>query len=89
VPEIRIMRERCVACGDCVSLCPQSGPGAHAPVLVGREGGEVGVENSEGCIACFSCVEFCRSAAITITNAELGPEGQPAIYPTRPTSRII
>jgi ferredoxin len=87
--EIRIIRERCVACGDCVSHCPQSRPEAVDPVLVARDGGEVGVESSEGCIACFTCAEFCRSAAIVITGAELGTEGQPVIYPTRPASRII
>jgi formate hydrogenlyase subunit 6/NADH:ubiquinone oxidoreductase subunit I len=89
VVDIRIMRERCVACGDCVDLCPQSGPGREFPVLVVDESGEVSVASSEGCIACFSCCEFCRSAAITITNAEGGLDGQPDIYPTRPTSRII
>jgi Fe-S-cluster-containing hydrogenase component 2 len=87
--DIRIMRERCVACGDCVDLCPQSGAGHELPVLVADDSGEVRVANSEGCIACFSCCEFCRSSAITITSAEAFQDGQPDIYPTRPASRII
>lgn len=89
LPEIRVLRERCVACGDCVRLCPQSGADSVSPVLVFQEGRDVSVEGAEGCIGCFTCVEFCRAAAIVITNAGSSPAGQLSLYPTRPVSRII
>jgi NAD-dependent dihydropyrimidine dehydrogenase PreA subunit len=89
MPEIRVISERCVACGDCVGLCPQSGGDVEPPVLVVAESGTVEVADPQGCIFCFTCVEFCRSAAITITGSPTGAEGQPDVYPTRPVSRII
>jgi ferredoxin len=89
LPEIRVLRERCVACGDCVRLCPQSGPDAQSPVLVLDDGRDVSVEDAEGCIGCFTCVEFCRAAAIVISNVGSSPAGRLSLYPTRPVSRII
>lgn len=88
VPEIRVMRERCVLCGDCVTLCPQSGEEAEGPVLA-IEDGEVRVLAREGCIACFSCVEFCRAAAIVVSREYHTRDDQPEIHPSRPSSRII
>jgi len=89
MPDIRVIKERCVACGDCVELCPQSGDGTASPVLVIAPGGDAAVASAEGCIACFTCVEYCRSAAITIAGSQGNHHGQPDIYPTRPVSRII
>lgn len=89
MPEIEVARERCVACGDCVALCPQSGNGVEMPVLVLSEIGQIEVARQEGCICCFTCVEFCRSAAITISGAPPAADGQPEVYPTRSISRII
>ena len=89
MPDIHVNVERCVACGDCVALCPQSGSVVELPVLVVADTGLVEVADREGCIGCFTCVEFCRSAAITITGAPPAADGQPEVYPTRPISRII
>lgn len=89
MPEIKVLRERCVACGDCVELCPQSGKGCPAPVLVLAEAGEAKVVGPAGCIGCYTCVEYCRAAAIVITEGAHQTDAQPAIYPTRPVSRII
>lgn len=90
VPEIRIMWERCVRCGDCVELCPQSGPGAEEPVfMIERAGTEVRLAHIENCIACFTCVEFCRAAAITIAQDFQPDEDQLELYKTRPAGRII
>ncbi len=86
--EIRLVRERCVRCGDCVRLCPQSGKGAEKPVLVIGEGGEVTVESGEGCIACFTCVEFCRAAALFISGAVTNEDHMDA-FPARPQNRIV
>jgi len=87
--EIAVVVERCVNCGDCVNLCPQSGDEAASPVLTMAESGAVEVAEAAGCIGCFTCVEFCRAAAITISGVPAPANGQPDVYPTRPVSRII
>ena len=90
VPEIRIMRERCVGCGDCLTLCPQSGPDAADPVFLAEpEGQGVRVAHNESCFACMTCVEFCRASAIVMTHEPPTTEGQPDLHPTRPASKII
>jgi Fe-S-cluster-containing hydrogenase component 2 len=89
MPEIRVLKERCVSCGDCVKACPQSGPDKSSPVLELTEGFEVVVLDTEGCICCFTCVEYCRASAITISNAPGGQQTAGGLYPTRPASRII
>lgn len=88
VPDIKIVRERCVKCGDCVLLCPQSGEGVDEPVLVLAEGGEVVVGRREGCIACYTCVEFCRAAALFVYHADTHEDEFDA-FPARPTNRIV
>lgn len=90
VPDIKILKERCVGCGDCVRLCPQSGEGVDFPVLgFDKEAGEVRVENREGCFTCYTCVEFCRAAAIVIYHEHRTYSEQPELYPERPVNRII
>jgi NAD-dependent dihydropyrimidine dehydrogenase PreA subunit len=90
MPDIEIILERCVACGDCVEICPQSGRESASPVLARDGDGRPQVGDSAGCISCLSCVEFCRAVAITITGVEdLLPDRQPEVYPSRPVSRII
>ena len=90
VPEIKVMSERCVLCADCIRLCPQSGGDTDYPVFViDSEDGRVRVAHSENCIACFTCVEFCRAAAIVMAQDLQAIEGQPDLYPARPSNRII
>jgi formate hydrogenlyase subunit 6/NADH:ubiquinone oxidoreductase subunit I len=88
LPDIRIMRERCVFCGDCVRLCPQSGGGTDHPVF-SDSGGEVVIESRESCIACFTCVEFCRASAIVISLGPGAHDDIPAVFPARPFDRIV
>ncbi|MBU1672499.1 MAG: 4Fe-4S binding protein [Actinobacteria bacterium] len=88
VPDIKVIKERCVACGDCITLCPQSGEGSTSPVLDMGEG-TVAVLDYEACIACYTCVEYCRAAAIHIVQEASGHEGQPDLYLTRPVNRIV
>lgn len=89
-PEIRVLRERCVACGDCLKLCPHSGEGVTDPVLV-IEGdpAEVVVKNRRNCISCHTCVEYCRATAIFISGDLKPQEDQPAVLPSRPLNRIV
>ena len=64
--------KRCVGCGECIVVCPQSQPGASVPVLVSPGPGEIPVvAHSENCIQCFSCVDVCRASAITFEGAHL------------------
>lgn len=85
---LRIDDERCVACGDCVEVCPQSGDGPVAALIL--ESGRPRVGDGAACIRCYTCVEFCRAAAIRISGAD-GPraEGGLSIYPDRLAARII
>lgn len=90
VPEIRILRERCRHCGDCVTLCPQSGPGVDRPVFTSAgEGTDVRISHVEGCISCFTCVEFCRAAAIVVLAGERWRDGMPELTSGRPEDRFM
>lgn len=74
-PGFKIMRDaqRCIACYECVILCPQSGEDKPNPVLVYPK--ELGhppeVHCIENCIQCMTCWDFCRSQAITFENHHL------------------
>ncbi len=88
--EMRIMRERCVHCGDCLELCPQSGPGNDRSIFsISGEGADVRVSHVENCIACYTCVEFCRAAAITIAQDFRPLDVEIAIRRSRPANKII
>lgn len=55
---------RCIACWECVDLCPQT-KGTQYPVF---ERGERAprVANPGSCLGCLTCVENCRSMALTL-----------------------
>lgn len=55
MPSILIISERCVGCGDCVDVCPQSEKGM--PGVLTNDAGTTRVADSDACIACFTCVE--------------------------------
>ncbi len=71
-PDFRIVRdaERCIACYECVIVCPQSGEGKRHPVLAHpRETGKPPeVVNIQNCIQCMTCWDLCRAQAITFYN---------------------
>lgn len=90
MPEIRIIRERCRHCGDCITLCPQSGPGVKRPVFTSAgEGTDIRISHVEACISCLTCVEFCRAAAVVVVADEQHQEDMPALVPGRPEDRIM
>lgn len=62
--------ERCIACYECVIVCPQSGDGKPNPVLVRpAEAGKQPVINCiDNCIQCMTCWDICRAQAITFVN---------------------
>ncbi len=61
---------RCIACYECVIVCPQSGEGRRHPVLAypREEGHPPEVVNIQNCIQCMTCWDFCCAQAITFEN---------------------
>lgn len=71
-PLIRIERERCIGCFECVDICPQVS-GVEFPVFErGAEGFPI-VACEESCIGCLSCEAACRADAIRV-EVEAGSE---------------
>jgi formate hydrogenlyase subunit 6/NADH:ubiquinone oxidoreductase subunit I len=63
VPKPFIIKEKCVACGVCISMCPM------VPKSVDWSGGDKKrppVHNYKTCIRCFCCQELCPESAIEL-----------------------
>ncbi len=62
--------QRCIACYECVIVCPQSRDGMRHPVLrYPQENGKPPeVVNIRNCIQCMTCWDFCRAQAISFQN---------------------
>ena len=54
-PKAIVERELCLACGGCISVCPQD-----AITMVARKASV----NKEKCIGCEICIKTCPVAAI-------------------------
>ncbi len=68
IPRLVPQRERCTACGMCVSMCPH-----QAIILVaGDRGRALAVVDDERCIRCYCCQEVCPEAAIDLEFSWLG-----------------
>lgn len=57
-PEIKINKNKCDGCGECVKLCPKN-------VLTLKDK-KVEIKNIEECSLCKSCEEICPSGAIKV-----------------------
>lgn len=64
-PLIRIDRERCIGCFECIDVCPQSS-NTEFPVYEKGEDGYPTVVNEDSCIGCLSCEQDCRADAIRV-----------------------
>jgi NAD-dependent dihydropyrimidine dehydrogenase PreA subunit len=64
-PMIRIDRDRCIGCLECVDVCPQVS-NTDYPVYEKGDDGRPRVANEESCIGCLSCEENCRADAIVV-----------------------
>ncbi len=68
-PLIRIERERCIGCLECLDVCPQVASTEY-PVYEKGEDGFPRVANEESCMGCLSCEANCRADAIRIQRGE-------------------
>ncbi len=62
--------KRCVACYECIIVCPQSKEGSLNPVIVPPkiEGKPPEINCIQNCIQCMTCWDFCRAQAIIFHN---------------------
>lgn len=65
VPELGVIREKCIDCGDCIPVCP-------AEALSLRDG-RVYVDRDR-CMACFRCVRECFSSVFAECGLEISAE---------------
>ncbi|MBW1943937.1 MAG: 4Fe-4S binding protein [Deltaproteobacteria bacterium] len=68
--DFRITRdaERCVACNECIRVCPQSGEDQAFPVIREHPEEPPDVVHIENCIQCLRCLDTCRASAIIFEN---------------------
>lgn len=57
-PAPKIIKERCILCGSCVTICP--------PQVLKRENSRIVMTDSKKCIKCYCCHEMCPKDAIYI-----------------------
>ncbi|MBU7031498.1 MAG: 4Fe-4S binding protein [Theionarchaea archaeon] len=67
--------KRCVGCGECIIVCPQSGEDNPESVIISAQepGAPPEINCIENCIQCMTCWDFCRSNAIIFENHHLVP----------------
>ncbi|MEO0181512.1 MAG: ferredoxin family protein [candidate division WOR-3 bacterium] len=60
-------KDRCVICGECIRVCPQSGGDKQFPVIKEHPTKEEPPEvvNPDNCIQCLRCLDTCRASAIS------------------------
>jgi len=64
-PEILVVAERCVGCGECSKVCP-------SPPVVGPQG--EAIADRRECIRCGRCVLACTAGARRLVGEEIGVE---------------
>lgn len=62
--------KRCVACYECIIVCPQSGDDKPNSVIVPPkvDGKPPEINCIQNCIQCMTCWDFCRAQAIIFEN---------------------
>lgn len=62
---IQVDTGRCIACYECVDVCPQSN-NTEFPVYQRTGDGPPRVANPDNCIRCLSCEVNCRAMALEV-----------------------
>jgi electron transfer flavoprotein alpha subunit len=62
LPEIRVLKEKCIGCGLCVEVCP------FRAILL--DNGKAVIR--EGCMLCGACMPVCNKSAILLERIEKG-----------------
>jgi NAD-dependent dihydropyrimidine dehydrogenase PreA subunit len=57
--EIKVDRDKCTGCGECVEICPEEVYELQNDISV--------PVNIEECTGCESCLEVCEQDAISVT----------------------
>ncbi|MEW6442167.1 MAG: 4Fe-4S dicluster domain-containing protein [bacterium] len=57
--EIKIDKEKCTGCGECVDICPSS--------VLELVDAKCEPTNIDDCVGCESCVETCPDSLIKVT----------------------
>jgi NAD-dependent dihydropyrimidine dehydrogenase PreA subunit len=55
---IEILRERCIDCGHCITICPVAAIAAEKDLTVNID--------AEKCVNCGACIDCCPTRAITM-----------------------
>ncbi len=53
--EVKVIEERCLACGGCIAICPTDAIKMSTSVII---------INVEECISCGLCIKYCAFGAI-------------------------
>jgi pyruvate formate lyase activating enzyme len=62
-PQISYLKNRCIGCGNCISVCP------HGAISC-EEDGSIRIDYSK-CAACGDCAEQCNSLALELVGKEM------------------
>ena len=60
VATLSVDQQRCIGCGQCVTVCPHR-------LLMLEASRQVAVRNRDGCMECGACARNCPVMAITVT----------------------
>jgi len=60
MPKVKVDEKKCIGCGSCVEVCPQS--------VFKMVNGKAKVVNEKACVGCRACEASCPVDAIKVTD---------------------
>ena len=80
---VRILQNKCVGCGKCLSVCPGN-------LLKKGEDGKVHIRNIRDCWGCTACLKECHTGAILyFLGADMGGMGSMLSVKEKGDVRIV